>query len=115
MRKLFAKLREDIGQFIEQRDDFIMIGACSDNDSGIVLQLLRDIEQSDASNIFLLLSDDFVQANAFVSVAIERLREQHTLACESLTEKGLAPLPPVPADLSDQSAAPHLRLRKAIS
>jgi tetratricopeptide (TPR) repeat protein len=114
MRKLFAKLREDITQFIGQRDDFAMIASCSDNDSGIVLQLLRDIEQSQASDIFLLFSDNFIQSNAFVSVAIERLREQHSLACQALAEKGQKPLPPLPAELSDESEAPHRRLQNAI-
>jgi tetratricopeptide (TPR) repeat protein len=115
MRKLFAKLQSDLNQFVEQRDDLLMIASCADNDSGIVLQLLRDIEQSNASDVFVLLSDNFVQANPFVSVAVERLREQHTLACEALAEKGREPLPPLPADLTDESAPPHLRLQKAIS
>jgi tetratricopeptide (TPR) repeat protein len=114
MRKLFADLREQINRFIVQRDDFLMIASCSDNDSGIVLQILRDIEHSNASDVFILLSDSFVQTRPFVSVAIERLREQHSLACEALREKGLDPLAPFPEDLSDESELPHLRLRKAI-
>ena len=114
MRKLFEKLRKDIFGFIEQRDDLLMIFSCTDNDAPLGLQVLRDIEQSTATDMFLLFSDNFVRANPFVSVTAERLREQHQLACEALAEKGREPLPPLPSTLFDESQPPHARLWQAI-
>jgi tetratricopeptide (TPR) repeat protein len=114
MRKLFEKLHKDIYRFIEQRDDLLMVASCSDNDIGFVLQTLRDIEQASATDIFLLFADDFTQADPFVSVTVERLREQHRIVCEALAEKGKQPLPPFPSNMSDDSKAPALRLREAI-
>ena len=114
MRKLFKKLHNDIYRFIEQRDDFLMIASCHDNDTGFVLQTLRDIEQASATDIFLLFSDDFAQAGPFVSVTLERLREQHRMACEALVEKGKPPLPPFPSNISDEAEPPALRLCKMI-
>jgi tetratricopeptide (TPR) repeat protein len=114
MRKLFEKVRKDISRFIAQRDDLLMVASCSDSDAGIVLQTLRDIEQASATDIFLLFGDNFVQANPFVSLTVERLREQHRIACEGLAEKGHEPLPPLPSSLFDESQPPHRRLRQAI-
>jgi tetratricopeptide (TPR) repeat protein len=114
MRKLIEQLRLQIGRFIEQRDDFIMLAACSDDDAGITLQMLRDLEHASATDVFMLMADKFIQPQAFVSVAIERLREQHTLACDALAEKGAPPLPALPDRLSDESRPAELRLREAI-
>jgi tetratricopeptide (TPR) repeat protein len=115
MRKLFEKLRKDLSEFVAQRDDFVAIASCSGNDTVFVLQTLRDLEQASSTDIFLLLSDDFKQSGAFVSVAAERLREEHRMVCEALAEKGKEPLPPIPADIFEASRPPHVRLRQAIS
>ena len=84
MRALLDRLRKDFSDFVEQRDDFILISSCSDNDVAVGLKILRDLEQASASDVFLLLSDNFVQPAPFVSVAIERLREDHRLASAAL-------------------------------
>lgn len=114
MRKLLEQMRTDCNQFIKQRDDLLMIAPCSDNDSGIALQVLRDIEQADATHIFLLFADSFTESDPFVSVAVERLKQQHSLACAALAEKGKEPLPSMPAGLFHASHPPALRLRDAI-
>lgn len=115
MRKLFENARKEVSQFISQRDDLAMFVSCSHNDAGIALQILRDIEQANATDIFLLFADNFIQAGPFVDVTIERLREQHSLACEALAAKGREPLPQFPANLSDQSLPPEVRLQRAMS
>lgn len=114
MRRLLEKVRKDVSRFIAQRDDLLMVASCFDSDAGIVLQILRDLEQASATDVFLLFGDNFVQTNPFVSVTVERLREQHRIACEGLAEKGREPLPPLPSSLSDESQPPHLRLQQAI-
>jgi tetratricopeptide (TPR) repeat protein len=114
MRKLVENLRKDVVRFIEQRDDLLMIVSCSGNDAAIFLQILRDIEQSSAKDIFLLFADDFVLDSPFVSVTVERLREQHNAVCEALAEKNQPPLAPLPPGLFDESQPPQLRLFQAI-
>ena len=115
MRKLVENLQKNIVRFVEQRDDLLMIASCSGNDTAITLQILRDVEQSSAKDIFLLFADDFVQAGPFVSVTVERLREHHSAACEALAEKSRPLLPPLPTSLFDESQPPQLRLFQTIS
>ena len=115
MRALLARLRKDFANFVEQRDDFILISSCSDNDVAVGLKILRDLEQASASDVFLLLSDNFVQPAPFVSVAIERLREDHRLASAALMEEAKSPLPEFPASLADASCPPAQRLIESMT
>lgn len=114
MRKLIERVRKELIEFVEQRDDLIMITSCGDNDGPIVLQILGDMEQENAADVFLLFSDDFVQADPYVSVTVERLREQHRMTSEALVERNRDPLPPFPASLLEKSR-PETRLLEAIS
>jgi tetratricopeptide (TPR) repeat protein len=114
MRRLFEKARRDLEAFIEQRDDLLMLVACSPHDLGFVLQTLRDIEQSSGTDVFQLFSDNFVQAGPFVDVTVERLRQEHQTACQALAEEGRQPLPPLPAALLDPRRPPADRLAEAI-
>ena len=110
----FEKIRHELADFIEQRDDLILLVSCTNSDFGFVLEILREIEQSSGTDVFLLFSDGFVQSDPFVSVAIERLRDEHRTACEWLSEQGGVPLPSLPVFLDDHKLPASQRLRKAI-
>jgi tetratricopeptide (TPR) repeat protein len=114
MRQLIKRLRKELEEFVEQRDDLILIAACSPEESATVVHLLRDLEQSGGSDVFLLFADDFFQAGPFVSVAIERLRIDHRLASEALKQEGRQPLPPMPEILLDATRPPAQRLQDAV-
>jgi tetratricopeptide (TPR) repeat protein len=115
MRALLDRLKKDFAGFVEQRDDLILISSCSDNDVAVGLKILRDLEQASAADVFLLFSDNFVQPGPFVSVAVERLREDHRLASAALVEEGRNPLPEFPASLADGSRPPAQRLIEAMT
>jgi tetratricopeptide (TPR) repeat protein len=115
MRRLFEQTRQQLEAFIEQRDDLLLLVGCGPDDAGFVLQALRDAEQANLSDVFLLFSDSFVETKAFVSVAVERLKDEHRTACLALAEQGREPLPPPPARLSDPHRPPDTRLAEAIA
>lgn len=115
MRALLDRLRKDFADFVEQRDDLILISSCSDNDVAVGLKILRDLEQASASDVFLLFSDKFGQPAPFVSVAVERLREDHRLASAALVEEGRDPLPAFPVSLGDPGRPPAQRLIEAMT
>jgi len=114
MRRLFERLRQEIEDFIEQRDDLLMLVACTADDAPIVLKTLRDIELATATDVFLLFSDTFISPASFVSVAVDRLKEEHRIACEALAEGGLDPLPPLPQAVFNASQPPADRLRETM-
>src|SRR6266705_2977485 len=80
----------------------------------MLLQTLRDIEDASASDVFLLFADDFVSADPFTSIVVERLREEHRMACAAAVEQNRAPLPPLPGALFDLSQPASRRLEDAL-
>lgn len=96
MRSLVEKARKDVTQFVEQRDDFILLAECSATDTASFLAILRNVEQSSGSDLFLLFADDFVQPGPFASVAVERLAEEVRIANEALLEEGESRFPSCP-------------------
>lgn len=115
MRALIDRLRTDFASFVEQRDDLMLVPACSDNDVAVGLKILRDLEQASASDVFMLFSDSFIQPAPFVSVVVERLREDHRLASAALVEEGREPLPDFPASLRNEERPPAERLIEVMS
>ncbi len=114
MRKLLERLHQEMEDFIEQRDDLLMLVACTTDDVPVVLKTLRDIELATDKDVFLLFSDTFVSPASFVSVAVDRLKEEYRIACEALIEEGLNPLPPLPPAILNASQPPADRLREAM-
>jgi tetratricopeptide (TPR) repeat protein len=115
MRKLFERLHRAIVDFVEQRDDLLLLAACGPEDAALVLKALRDQERTSPSDVFLLFADDFTTPASFVTAAVERLGEERRMACEGLAEEGRPPLPSLPASLSDPSRPAADRLHEALA
>jgi tetratricopeptide (TPR) repeat protein len=113
VQKLIQSARKAIAEFIEQRDDLIMLLSCGDNDCAVLLKLFRDAEQGNDTDVFLLFADDFVAAEPYVSVIGERLRVEHRIASEAAIEAGKSPFPPIPDVIFDPQQHPSYRLYKA--
>jgi len=114
MQSLLESCKAEIDAFVEQRDDFLMLLAVTDMEAPIALQLVRDVEQANETDAFLLFADDFVAAQPYVDVLVERLREHRELACQWLVEQGREPLPEPPAALGDYRRDPVKRLAAAM-
>lgn len=115
MRRLLEGVRNGFREFVEQRDDLIALLACNDDDAPVAVKILGDLEQSADTDVFLLFADDFIAASPYVSVVVERLAEQHRLACQWAAEQGRAPLPQMPPDLFDDAQPPAHRLFDAVA
>ena len=101
MRKLLQRTRQDLGGFIQQDLDLLLLVSCSDNDVPIVLGLLREIEQEDDDNLYLLFADEFESIEQFAELTIERLRAEHCTTEEALRQEGGDPIPPMPEETGD--------------
>jgi tetratricopeptide (TPR) repeat protein len=115
MRKLFERLTRELDEFVEQRDDLLLLLACSADDSALVLKTLRDRDRAAASDVYLLFADDFVDAPSFVTGAVERIRQEREIANAAAEQDGKEPLPAVPAELSDESRPAVQRLHEALT
>jgi tetratricopeptide (TPR) repeat protein len=114
MLGLLERSRAQIRGFVDQRDDLIAVASCRDADTAVLLKLCRDVEDASDADVVLLFADAFVAPGPYVSVAVERLAEQHRVACAYAEEQGRAPLPSVPEALFDDTSPPGRRLFDAV-
>jgi tetratricopeptide (TPR) repeat protein len=115
MRKLFHQLTDELKEFLDQSEDLLLLLACGDDDTALVLKAMRDLEQASASDIFLLHADDFVSLEPFVGAALARLAADHQRANVALTNSHREPLPPMPSGLEDVARPPLERLHEALA
>jgi tetratricopeptide (TPR) repeat protein len=114
MRKLFQQLTDELKSFLDQAEDLLLLLACGVDDTALVLKTMRDLEQVDASDIFLLHADDFVDLDPFVTVALERLAADYQRTSAALVDLQREPLPPMPNTLQDQARPALARLQEAL-
>src|SRR3974390_2416864 len=114
MRKLFQQLTDELKSFLDQAEDLLLLLACGVDDTALVLKTIRDLEQVDASDIFLLHADDFVGLDPFVTAALERLAADHQRTSAALVDSQREPLPPMPNTLQDRARPALARLQEAL-
>lgn len=115
MQALVDKVRSDLVDFVEQRDDLLLICPCRDQDVAITLQILRDIDESTGTDLYLFFSHEFRDAQGWVSAAVKQIETEYLRACEQARGDGKPELPPLPAALFDEQRPPAERLRGIIS
>jgi len=115
MRKLFERTQKEIEDFIDQRDDLVMLARCTENDRALILNIISDIEQATGTDVFLLFGDSFIDTEQYVSAVFKRFSEEHRIACEAAIEEGKPPLEPVHGKITDFSLSPEDRLRELIT
>src|SRR5437016_3798320 len=98
MQALIEQLRQTFSDFIEQRDDLLLLCPCRDHDVAISLQILRDVDESSGTDLFLFFSQEFYDAASYVSSALKQLDTERQLACEAARLDGKPELPALPPD-----------------
>lgn len=114
MPDIFEELQNNLEEFIEQRDNLMLVISCKSSESMYVLKILSAIEDSDPYDLFLIFADGFVQLGPYVSVLIERLKIQHKEACEALEKEGKEKLYPLPDNVLNEALPPLERFKSAI-
>jgi tetratricopeptide (TPR) repeat protein len=112
MRRLFEQVRKRLSDFVEQRDDVLLVVRCNDGDAALVLKVLQEVDEADPSDLFWVFGDEFRRADEYVGKVFERFEERHRLVGERLKELGRPPWPLVPSDLRQPGASAADRMRR---
>lgn len=110
MRRLFEGVRRRLEDFVEQRDDVLLVVGCEDGAASLILKTLQEIDEADASDLFWLFADEAKRAPDWVGTLVERFEERHRMVCEGLEKNGRPRWPALPAAVRRAgSAAARLR------
>lgn len=111
MQRLIEQLRDELERFVGQRDDLILCVRASDEEASVVLKLLRDLEQTQGSDLFLLFGGEFEDATSFAQSIVEGVDEQRVATSAALVDASRAPLPALPPALLEAATPASERLR----
>lgn len=113
MRKIYDQLMGTFRQFLEQRDYFLLLVPCGDNDVALFLKALRDLDRESGADVFLLFAEDFQAPATFLNSTAQRLQEEHKLTNEAVGPD-VSRLPPLPDDFLDLKNPPPARLEAGL-
>ncbi len=113
MRKIFEQLFADLGQFLRQRDDLLLLVPCDDTEVALLLKALRDLDRESGADMFLLFAEDFESAGQFLNDTAERLDAEQKLTNEAVAPE-LRKLPPLPGEFLDVERPPAERLEAGL-
>src|SRR5262245_41160211 len=92
MRKSIDQFRKMLLDFIEQRDDLMLLVACPPSEAALMLKLLLDQESNRKDDLYYLFTEDFAGGASYVDAIVARLRRDHDAALASAKD-GIDPLP----------------------
>src|SRR5689334_8949727 len=112
-RKL-DELKATLGEFVDQRENLLLVVSCADPELSYVLKTLEGMDDTAPSDLFLVFGEPFTEAAQYASAIMKSLRVQMEIARAPREAEGEAPLPPLPALCDDAAAPPGARVRAAI-
>jgi tetratricopeptide (TPR) repeat protein len=107
-------VRDTLSQFVEQRDNLLLVVSTSDREMAYVLKTLEGMDEGSPSDLFLIFAEPFADGPAYASAIMKNLYVQMEVAKATLKERGEGPFPPLPELCDDEAAPPVARLRAAI-
>jgi hypothetical protein len=111
MRSIFQDIQSELQRFIDSRTESLLIVPCEPVHSALLLKSLEAVEDEPNSfDIFLTFGHKFTAPEQYVREIPPIISRQLARVNEELAKRGEPALPPPPADLTNESRKPPLRL-----
>lgn len=113
MRRL-AEFRAHCEEFIWQPDDHVLLVSGVDGDIPYVLKVLEQVEGDDEASLYLMLADEFVDAQQYAATIAQRCVQLYDVVNEERANRKEPPLEPFPPSLTAAGVEPRQRIVTAI-
>ena len=110
MQRLFRAIETRLRDFIEQRDDFLMLLRCPDEQCAYLAKILQGVDES-TEHAFWMFGDDFQDAPIYADTIARTFYERVELLNAKLVGDGEPAWPPLPPRLMDRQTSPAERIR----
>lgn len=114
MQTLINEIKSQVETFVEQRKNLILLLACQDNEAGMILQTIQDIEQASPSDLYFFFSNHFNTLDEYVDNIIEQLFAQYDLTKKEAENENLNLFPPPPNILKTNELTSIKKLGRAM-
>ena len=102
MQSLVFELRAQLTNFIEQRQDLILLLKGDQAGIAISVNTLRELEQDPGHDLFLIVGGAFGKADSIADAVVDQVRAERDVTCQALSEEGRESLPPFPEQLDEE-------------
>jgi tetratricopeptide (TPR) repeat protein len=107
MRSIIEDIQSEFQRFIESRKENLLIISCEPQDSALLLKAIEALEDDPKSiDIFLTFIQPFTDSAQYVREIPPIISRQLDEVNEDLVKRGDPVLPPLPAELTDESQKP---------
>jgi tetratricopeptide (TPR) repeat protein len=111
MRKLLNQVSARLGDFVDQRDDLVLVLRADVGDALPLLSILEGLEGERASDFFWTFTDAFENPRSYADAVVEAFTTKHTAVRLAMEKEGLTPWPAIPPAVSDRENPPAARIR----
>jgi tetratricopeptide (TPR) repeat protein len=112
MQKLLDGIAQRLRAFVAQRDELALVVRCTDEEAPVVLKSLEELDEGSTSEMVWIVSDEFHDAASWVSAVVDDFAVKHGAVRLAMAQQGMAPWPPLPPEVLDETRPPAERLRE---
>jgi hypothetical protein len=112
MRRLLKEIGDRLQAFIDQRDDVALVLSSPAADSLPILKILEGLEEESTSDLFWMVTDNFVDAASYAEAVVKGFGTRHEVVRLAMQRQGLKPWPPIPPRVQSEATQPTERLRE---
>jgi tetratricopeptide (TPR) repeat protein len=111
MRSIIQDIQSEFHRFIESKRKTLLIISCEPDHSALLLKGLEALDDGPESlDIFLIFGHPFSDSEEYVRKIPPTISRQLTDVNQELVKRGEPELPSLPAELTNESQKPHIRL-----
>ncbi|MEM6485181.1 MAG: hypothetical protein AAF662_09375 [Pseudomonadota bacterium] len=114
MHQIVESIRSTATEFVDQRENFALLVACSDTDWLLLLKTVEELDESRDSELYWMAVDAFDDARSYVQACVAMFEAKHEAVRANQASRGETPLPPMTTSLLDSSLNPVERLKELL-
>jgi hypothetical protein len=111
MKRLFEDLTTRLSAFVAQKNTFMLLVQCRDEDCAIVLKTL-ETQGETSSDTYWVFHQDFIDPDSYIASITEECKKRVELFAKEAEESGEPSWPPLPPEITQPWTQPIERLQR---
>jgi tetratricopeptide (TPR) repeat protein len=111
VQKKLKELTDTLAEFVDQQDYLTLVMSVDDAGMALIVKTLQGIDQQNASDLFVLIPDDAVAPDLYLTAIAARLEADRMVVNDMLAQEGKPPWPELPVACLDRRLPDSQRLR----
>jgi len=111
---MMEQLREQMAQFVVQRDDLVLLLGCTDPDTALAAKIVESLDESSSSELFWQVVDEFRDPASYASACVQSFAIKHETVQLALEKEQQPPWPAIPPRVINAGGLPPVERLKQL-